>query len=211
MFKRITSLFMAVIMSATCLAGATNSYASDNKYNTDESEILIFDGNEYQYVDEYIDGKEITHIINLTENTEDILYYDEANGTIYLNNKPIAYVEDAISSENIFSEYGTSPFADNYWKWHDTSTKHITWIQGVTAAILAGIIAAVIPTVGKATVIAKIGLNALGVVAAACAGAYVDCVAYTHVLSDGKVQLRYDWTFRPSTGDKYGPYSSYSL
>ena len=211
MLKRITSLFMAVIISVTCLAGATNSYAADNEYNIEESETIILDGAEYKYVDEYVDGKEITHILNLTDNTEDILYYDEANGTIYLNDEPVAYVEDVISSENIFSKNEVNPLADNYWKWHDSSTKRITWAQGVAAAVLAGIIAAVIPNVGKITVIVKIGLSALSVVAAACGGAYVDCVSYTHVLNDGSVQLRCDWTFRPSTGDKYGPYSSYWL
>lgn len=49
MLKRITSLFMAVIISVTCLAGATNSYAADNKYNIEESETVILDGAEYKY------------------------------------------------------------------------------------------------------------------------------------------------------------------
>lgn len=38
-----------------------------------------------------------------------------------------------------------------------------------------------------------------------------DCVGYTHVLNDGTVQTRCDWTFRPSTEDKYGSYSSYKF
>lgn len=187
-------------------------YAADNQYTDKNSETVILDGMEYKYIDKYVDGKEITHILNLTANTEDILYYDEADGTIYLNNEPVAYVEDVISSENISSESRVSPLAgDSYWGYNGTTTKRITWAQGVAAAVLAGIIAAVIPNVGKIAVIAKIGLTALGVVAAACGGAYADCASYSHVLMDGKIEFRFDWTFRPNTGDKYGPYSKYVL
>lgn len=212
MIKRIISLFMAFTILTTCLVGATNMYAADNQYTDENSETVILDGMEYKYIDEYVDGKEITHILNLTANTEDILYYDEANGTIYLNNEPVAYVEDVISSENISSESRVSPLAgDSYWGYNGTTTKRITWAQGVAAAVLAGIIAAVIPNVGKIAVIAKIGLTALGIVAAACGGAYVDCASYSHVLMDGKIEFRFDWTFRPSTGDVYGPYSKYVL
>ena len=201
---------MALIMLITCLAGTTISYAADKNDNVEKSEVVTIDGVSYKYVDEYVDGEKITHIINLTDNTEDILYYDEENGTAFLNDAPVAYVEDIISRENAASEYGIAPYADNYWKWHDSSTKRITWAQSVvTAVILGAIIAAVIPNVGTAAVIAKIGLTSLGIVAAACGGAYVDCVGYTHVLDDGKVQVRCDWTFRPNTGDIYGPFSQY--
>ncbi len=212
MIKRITSLFLAFTILTTCLIGATNMYASDNKYYNEKSETVIYDGIEYKYIDEFVNGKEITHILNLTNNTEDILYFDEVNGIIYLNNEPIAFVEDVILSENISSETGISPLAgDSYWGYNGTTTKRITWAQGVAAAVLAGIIAAVIPNVGKVAVILKIGLSALGVVAAACGGAYVDCASYSHVLMDGKIEFRLNWTFRPSTGDVYGPYSKYIL
>lgn len=198
-------------MLMTCSVGATVSYAADENSIVNESEIVLIDGKEYKYEDEYVNGKEITHIINLTDNTEDTLYYDSENGIVFLNDVPIAYIEK-MSTETIeMFENNISPLATTGWRYHDTSSHRITWVQGVTAAVLAGVIAAVIPGVGKAAVIAKIGLTALGVIAAACAGGTVTCKTYTQVLLDGKVQFRYDWTFKPSTGETYGPYSSYQL
>lgn len=211
MTKKITSLFMALIMFMTCSAGATASYAADNDSVANENAIVLIDGKEYKYKDEYVNGKEITHIINFTDNTEDILYYDAENGIVFLNDVPVAYIEKVPADVVRMSENNISPLATTGWRYHDTSSHRITWAQGVTAAVLAGVIAAVIPGVGKAVVLARIGTTALGIVAAACAGGTVTCKTYTQVLLDGKVQFRYDWTFKPSTGETYGPYSSYQL
>ena len=166
---------------------------------------------EYRYENVLANGKEIIYIIHLTDNTEDILYYDIGNNTVFLNDMPIAYTEKV--SEDTVDEFKNCilPLAANGWRNHDTSNHRITWVQGVTAAVLAGVIAAVIPGSGKLTVLAKIGVTALGIVAGACAGGTVKCVAYTQVLLDGKVQFRYDRTFKPSAGESYGPYRSYQL
>ena len=56
--------------------------------NTD-SEIVSVNGNEYKYVEACINGKNITRIYNLTENTVDVICYDEFSGTVYLNNEQI--------------------------------------------------------------------------------------------------------------------------
>ena len=202
---------MAFIMLIVCSAGATISYANDNTFTIDSSEKVIIDGKEYRYENVLANGKEIIYIIHLTDNTEDILYYDIGNNTVFLNDMPIAYTEKV--SEDTVDEFKNCilPLAANGWRNHDTSNHRITWVQGVTAAVLAGVIAAVIPGSGKLTVLAKIGVTALGIVAGACAGGTVKCVAYTQVLLDGKVQFRYDRTFKPSAGESYGPYRSYQL
>lgn len=198
-------------MVIVCSAGATVSYDADKTVTIDSSETVIIDGKEYRYENVLANGKEIIYIIHLTDNTEDILYYDIGNNTVFLNDMPIAYIEKVSEDETVGFENFISPLATNGWRYHDTSNHRITWVQGVTAAVLAGVIAAVIPGTGKLAVLAKIGATTLGIVAGACAGGTVKCVAYTQVLLDGKVQFRYDWTFRPSTGESYGPYSSYQL
>ncbi len=202
---------MALIMVIVCSAGATVSYDADKTVTIDSSETVIIDGKEYRYENVLANGKEIIYIIHLTDNTEDILYYDIGNNTVFLNDMPIAYIEKVSEDETVGFENFISPLATNGWRYHDTSNHRITWVQGVTASVLAGIIAAVIPGTGKLAVLAKIGATTLGIVAGACAGGTVKCVAYTQVLLDGKVQFRYDWTFKPSTGESYGPYSSYQL
>lgn len=202
---------MALIMVIVCSAGATVSYDADKTVTIDSSETVIIDGKEYRYENVLANGKEIIYIIHLTDNTEDILYYDIGNNTVFLNDMPIAYIEKVSEDETVGFENFISPLATNGWRYHDTSNHRITWVQGVTAAVLAGVIAAVIPGTGKLAVLAKIGATTLGIVAGACTGGTVKCVAYTQVLLDGKVQFRYDWTFKPSTGESYGPYSSYQL
>lgn len=211
MAKRITSLFLALIMLITCSVGATISYAANNLSAVDKKEeIVIINGKEYKYEDEFVNGKNVTRIINLTDDTEDILYYAAEKGTVLLNDIPVAYIEAAsIETLEVF-ENNILPLASNGWRYHDTSSHYITWVQGVSAAVLAGVIAYVIP-VKKSAIIAGMGVTALGIVAAACAGGTVTCKTYTQVLLDGKVQLRYDWKFTPNTGETYGPYSSYQL
>lgn len=206
MYKKIISLLITIVTIATCFNGVIISSAS----NTENSETFTIEGITYRYEDLYLDGKEVTRISNLTDNTEDILYYDKASETIYLNDKPIAILSKNFSS-NFNINNGINPCSDNYWNFHDRSTTNITWVQSVTAAVLAGIIAACIPGVSKWAVLSRIGVSTLGVIAGACAGGKVICDAYTHVLTDGTVQIRYDWTFKPSTGETYGPFSSYDL
>ncbi len=208
MKKKVICIFLVLIIISTC---TFSTAAAGRKSDTAEKDIIKIDGMDYQYVDETINGETFTHIINLTLNTEDILYYNQISGTVFLNDEPIAQIENAVSLNNSCNRNVIAPLSENYWKLHDSTTKRITWVQGIAAAALAAVIATVIPNVGKIGVIAKIGLTALSVVAAACAGAYVDCVGYTHVQNNGSVQARLDWTFRPSTGDVYGPYSKYTL
>jgi len=211
MIKRITSFVLAFIMLITCLTGTTILYAADNEFIVDESETVLIDSIEYKYQKVLVDGKEITYIINVTENIKDILSFDSEKGIVFLNDKPIAYVEKTPIEVNDTLENRITPFAATGWRYHDTSNHKITWVKGVSAAVLAAIIAEVIPATSWITVLAKIGAAALGVVSAACIGGNVKCVAYTQTLLDGKVQCRYDWTFTPSTGEHFGPYSSYQL
>ena len=159
----------------------------------------------------FVDDKEYMYITNITDEITDVVYYDVCSGIIFLNGKPVAYVENAVSFPDEKSIESVSPLATTGWRYHDTSNHRISWARGVAAATLAGIIAAVIPSTGWLSVLTKIGATALSAVSAACIGGNVKCVAYTQVLASGKVQCRYDWTFRPSSGESYGPYSSYKL
>lgn len=90
--------------------------------NTD-SEIVSVNGNEYKYVEACINGKNITRIYNLTENTVDVICYDEFSGKVYLNNEQIAQVENNYSNLND----NVSTYANKYWTLHDKTDKIITW------------------------------------------------------------------------------------
>lgn len=200
--KRIFSLFLAFCMFVSCIQCVSVSYA--NEMNTD-SEIVSVNGNEYKYVEACINGKNITRIYNLTENTVDVICYDEFSGTVYLNNEQIAQVENNYSNLND----NVSTCANKYWTLHDKTDKIITWKKAVAAAVLAGIIASVIPKIGSSTVIAKIGLSALSVVASMCVNGHVKCASYVHVMPDASVKVKCNWTFAPAKGESYGPFSAY--
>lgn len=94
---------MALIMVIVCSAGATVSYDADKTVTIDSSETVIIDGKEYRYENVLANGKEIIYIIHLTDNTEDILYYDIGNNTVFLNDMPIAYIEKV--SEDTVDEF----------------------------------------------------------------------------------------------------------
>ena len=205
MSKRMVSLFLSTVMFVVCSFGATATYAAEN------IETAIIDGKEYRCESRIVDDKEYMYITNITDEITDVVYYDVCSGIIFHNGKPVAYVENAVSFPDEKSIESVSPLATTGWRYHDTSNHRISWARGVAAATLAGIIAAVIPSTGWLSVLTKIGATALSAVSAACIGGNVKCVAYTQVLASGKVQCRYDWTFRPSSGESYGPYSSYKL
>lgn len=200
---------MAFVMLITCSLGTVVSFASDN---STQSETITIDGVTYRFEYSYSHGDKVTHIINMDDNTEDIVYYKKDNGTIYFNGSPMAYVEtiSVVKTENV-SENSITPFASTGWRYHDTSTHRITWLAGTSASAVAAAISAAIPGTTTFQVILKMGLSALSSIAKSCIGGTLKCVAYTQTLADGKIQCRYDWTFTADSGDSYGPFSTYQL
>lgn len=205
--KKITSFVMSVIMLITCLSSVTISYASDNDCDFNDNETIIIDGITYKFEYSYLDGEKITRIVNLTDNTEDILYYNKEKKTIFLNDAPVAFVQD------IPSEQAVVPFANknNRWVYYVTTNKRISWAMGTSVAVVAGVIAAVIPGASAKTIFARIGVGTLGILAGSSNGGIVEIREYRRVLMNEKVEFRFDWSFYAQTGDVYGPFSTYLL
>lgn len=214
MTKKITSLILAFAMLIACSSGAINSFAADNIVCNDEDERITIDGVTYKYEYSYSGEKEFTHIINLNDNTEYVVYYDRGKGIVFLNNEPLAYIDVTYSSDTQVPSRGNISLASNYWVYHDTSTHRITLVESRVAKYgiiaVATAIAAVIPGCTATKVIIAVGVAALSDIAEECKGGTVKCVAYTHVLNDGSVQFRFDWTFTTEKGKSYGPYSTYN-
>lgn len=202
--QKCLALVLAIIM---CLS-ATPALAASNNQNTNKKEAITINGTAYEFEYSYSDGKKITNIKNVTDKTEDVLCYDVEQGVIFLNNQVLAYVED--TSEQQEETPQIVPFA-NYWVYHDTSTRRISWAASASFIAVASAIAAVLPSVGTVGVITAMGLSALSGLAGAATGGTVKCVTYTHVLPDGSIQCRWDWSFIAPTGETYGPYSTYDL
>ncbi len=135
MSKRMVSLFLSAVMFVVCSFGATATYAAEN------IETAIIDGKEYRCESRIVDDKEYMYITNITDEITDVVYYDVCSGIIFLNGKPVAYVENAVSFPDEKSIESVSPLATTGWRYHDTSNHRISWARGVAAATLAGIIA----------------------------------------------------------------------
>lgn len=217
MAKKITSIALAMVLLITCSLGATTALAAESNDNTGQNETIVIDGSLYEFEDAYWNGMPATYINNLTENTRDVVYYDEATGTVYWNGTPIAYVEKVSTDEVTTSLSNAIPLANNddYWTYHDTSTHTISWPEikafQIGVIVVGTAIAAALPGITAVQVISAVGIFALNEIADTCEGGTLTCVGYSHVLNDGTIQFRFDWSFTATTGKTYGPFSTYQL
>lgn len=207
MAKKITSIALAMVLLITCSLGATTAFAAESNDNTGQNETIVIDGSVYEFEEAYWNGMPATYINNLTENTQDIVYYDEANGTIYWNGEPMAYIEK-VSTTLAEPETGISPLAADHWTYSKTDTHFITWAEGVSVAVVAGAIATIIPE-SKISIIFKVGFGTLSILAASSIGCTIQVAEYYHIYTDGRIQYRWDWTLI-ATGKNYGPFTTYS-
>ena len=214
MAKKITSIALAMVLIITCSLGATTALAAESNDNTGQNETIVIDGSVYEFEDAYWNGMPATYINNLTENTRDVVYYDEANGTVYWKGEPMAYIEK-VSTTVAEPEDGISPLAAEHWTYKGKSSFKVTWAHKATVFVVAGAISAVVSTVipgyTALKVVLAIGLKGLKELANAAVGGTVEIEEYYHIYTDGRIQYRWDWTFiAPTTGERYGPFTSYS-
>lgn len=180
------------------------TYAADSPSSTfslnNTSEIVEIEGTNYKY-DFYMEaGMRTVSITNMSTNAVDIVAYNPATSTMYLNGSVFAEkIENSITPRSL----GTT--ADG-WEILSKDSHRITWAQGTTVAVVAGALAIYLATLGPAGVIAAMGTGTLGVLAASSSGGtlYVELDMYTAPFVTP--QYRYVWSFTASTGDKYGPY-----
>lgn len=213
MAKKITSIALAMVLLITCSLGATTAFAAESNDNASQNETIVIDGSVYEFEEAYWNGMPATYINNLTENTRDIVYYDEANGTIYWNGEPMAYIEK-VSTTLAEPETGISLLAADHWTYDRTETYHVSWAQGASVSAVASAIATAASRMGgklKALgVILEIGFSTLSSLADSSVGGTVQVAQYHHIYTDGRIQYRWDWTFIASTGEHYGPFTTYS-
>lgn len=213
MAKKITSIALAMILIITCSLGATTALAAENDDNTSQNETIVLDGSVYAFEESYYNGMPATYIVNLTENTRDVVYYDEATGTVYYNGEPMAYIEK-VSTTVADSGSGISLLAADHWTYMETSSFKVTWAHKASVFVVAGaisaVVGAVVPGVNTVTIILAIGLGALKGLADAAMGGTVQLDTYYHIYSDGRIQYKWDWTFIAPTGERYGPFTQLS-
>lgn len=202
--KKILGLLLSVVFVFQLSAPV---YAVEplqvNKESTEGVEIVNIDGTNYTFYYDYSSNGRMITITNDKSRDVDVVFYDVEGSLLYLNEEIIGRA--IVSDEAHLTGY--SVYADDGWKLLAADTYIISWAAGATAAAVAAAIAAYLGTLGAAGVVAAMGTTALGAIAAAAIGGelYVE-VSMFHVPPITPT-YRYEWTFTPTTGETYGPYS----
>lgn len=201
----IISLFTSASASDLTLSDpASDMNHTRDIYEENLSEILSINNADYLYSYSYQNGNRTTSITNLETGVTDVLIFDSATLTTYLNGEVIATISKVCSS---VSGNGDVSICAAY-QVIATETHRITWAEGTTAAVVAGMIAAYIG-IKSSNVLLVIGSTALAAVVGSCTGAtlYTELLLYTAPLATPQNVVK--WTFTADTGDKYGPFFSY--
>lgn len=201
--KRLLTMLLAIVFMFSFTiqpAFAATAGTAYDLYTNEESETLYIDGTSYTYNYYYENGSRTIDIINNESGHIDKIVYNEENKTIYLNENQLAVIGNTVSTLD-------SGFTDA-WESLGTSSHYISWAESTTTAVIAGMIAIYLGSLGTAGVIAAMGVGALGIIAANANGGTITAeLQWYHSLF--YTQYIYTWSFEASTGDTYGPYISH--
>lgn len=196
----LLAVFLTFSLTIQPVFGATTVGVVSDLYATEQSEMVYIDGDSYTYNYYYENGSRAIDIINNQSGHIDKIVYNQAENIIYLNEDQLAVIDNTASTLDL-------GFTDG-WESLQTSSHYISWGEATTKAVIAGMIAIYLGSLGTKGVIAAMGVGALGVIAANSSGGTVRTeLQWYHSLF--YTQYRYVWSFEASTGDVYGPYISY--
>lgn len=195
-------LTIAFALSFTIQPAFASAYtdAPYNPYINNDIETVTIDGTSYTYQYYYENDNRAINIKNNETGHMDKLVYDKASEIILLNNSQVSFSTNAVS---------TPTTAASGWESLGSSSHYISWAKATTVAAIAGMIAVYLGTLKAAGVIAAMGTTALGVLAASSGGGTVNVELQWFYAPFVTPQYRYIWSFKASTGDKYGPYISH--
>ncbi len=200
-------LVLALVMSsipAVTIKAASNTDV--DIYMEGLRETIIIDGIEYAYHYYYdSNGNRAIEVRNGYNGGIDVVSCDSDDGIIYMNDEVLGTFR---VDENLYNQDECLMNNDDVlWIYMGSTKVYISWGQGVLLGAVAAAITAALGflTGGVGVVIAAMGTSALSVLAASAVGGTVYYTTYKFN-STLLTQFRYDWSFKASTGDKYGPY-----
>lgn len=186
----------------------TNNEEQRDIYSEELRETVTIDEVEYTYHYMYNDnGDKVISISNDENDHVDVIVAEEDTGNIELNGELCGYNKITMGTifDNIMSARAMARATN--WKYLGSGSQYVSWAMGVGTAVVAGVIAVPIGNLGVAGVIAAMGLTTLSILSASAVGGTVYVKTYKFN-TNAITQFRYDWSFKASTGDKYGPYMS---
>ncbi|MBE5897340.1 MAG: hypothetical protein E7281_06210 [Lachnospiraceae bacterium] len=181
------------------LAFAKEAENIDIIYNQ-QVERIVLDGDVYEFVTYLNENNERTMLIkNLSDNTEDLLCLKD--NEIILNGDSFG----RIISKRYNVDDAKMIMKDSAWKYWGADQQYISWAKGTTVAVVAGAIAIGLGFMGPVGVISAMGIGSLSVLASNAVGGTIYTTVYKLNVNYPQ-QFKYQWSFKASTGDKYGPF-----
>lgn len=208
MKKTLSIVIFAVIFTIQSIFSLPVVQAAedfDENYGKSVEYAKIDDVNYRFSIDSSVSYKKI--VVEDSLGNVDTIYNDYTEGNIYLNLNKIC------DSERI----GLNPNGDehddlitllglNKWTRISSSSHYVSWKKGTTVAVVAAAIASLTSGLGPVGVIASIGLSSISALAASAIGGRLYVSLYNMRDNLGKMYYRYEWSFKASTGEYFGPY-----
>lgn len=203
--KRFLTMLLSVIfMFSFAVQPAFAASYTDvgyDLYANEESETVNIDGISYTYLYYYENGNRAIDIVDNESGQVDKLIYDASHSEMYLNGSEVPIVDCTTTTP--------APAYTDGWESLGKSSQYISWGKATTAAVVAGMIAIYLGSLGTAGVIAAMGVGALGVIAANSSGGTLTSDLQWYYALFVSPMYRYIWSFKAGTGDTYGPYVSH--
>lgn len=204
--KKIIATMLTVAICASSLYiqpvfAATSAEFEYSLYENGVYETVNIEGTDYTYHYYYEGNHRAISITNDKDKSVDKIVYDENALVMHVNNQTYK-VEKT-------KDNGLQPYATDGWETLSNETHYVSWAKGTTVAVVAGVIAIYLGSLGVAGVIAAMGTGALSILAASAIGGTVYLKLQWFQAAFVAPQYRYLWSFKASTGDKYGTYVSH--
>ena len=184
-----------------------NELKEDVIYHENRIEIVTIEDETYrfEYTLDDVNNRMITIMCVDTSKT-DVLKLDRESGILFLNDVEWGKVESIWCEDSLPDSFTAGTMGG--WTNQGHFYHYVTWAMGTTVAVVAGVIAIAIGSIGGAAVIAAMGAGALGVLAACASGGTEDDYLYFRQYDSYNWQYKYTWRFVANTGDSYGYYDS---
>lgn len=204
--KKCIATFLCTAIAITGVPGI-NAFANEMKdiYSQGFSETIEIEDVTYTYNYYYNEnGERSISISDSTKSKSDVISYSEKTSTIYLDGEKIGDTKITDDNDNILD---TTESKAN-WKLIGTSHLYVSWVKGISAASLAGVLAVAMGGVPVSGIIASCGLTVLGVIAGGSIGGTLHWTRwyYTSLLY---YHYKYDWAFVDPTGKRHGTFYLY--
>lgn len=201
--KRLIGLYLGIVMIFSSSLFVFGQTQSEDVFADQYSETISIDGVTYDYYYTYdIDGNRVVELYDNNTNKTSTIVNDENRGIITENGVTIATIDDIDQTK----QSGKKLAASSSWKKESSGTKKISWAKGTSTAAVAAALAAGLGVSGG-SLIAIMGLSALGVLAGSTSGGTITWTKYARTRTARKPERKLVWSFKASTGDKYGPYT----